>query len=219
MARSHYLSGRLGTSLMFADGLWGIGRPVNEGFVLVNGQHELDGTGIRLNPSEEYSSEFSHNLGPISASYGDLGAYRQDQIKIKLESPPAGVFLENGNFKVSNTYKQGYALRLGMPPSVFIRLRIVDESGQGVSYTTFQIFEKKSNKQLPIVQSFTNKNGVLQAPKLEPGKTYIIQFGADAFIRNLEIKIPEKARGIKDFGDVKVNHEVLASKLAALHKK
>lgn len=219
MARSHYLSTQFGTSLMFADGLWGLGRPVYGGFVLTKGQHELANTEVRINPSEQYNSEYSHSLGPMSAGYGQLSPYSEETIQLKLSNPPIGAYLEENRYKIENTYKQGYALRIGLPPRVFIRVRLLDESMSPVSYTTFQVFEKGNTTKQPIHQSFTNKSGVLQAADLKAGNTYIIRFGEDAFIKEIELRIPESARGIFDFGDVKVEHEVLASKLAALQNK
>jgi outer membrane usher protein len=210
MARSHYLSTRASTSFMFADGLWGFGRPVNNGFVLTKGRYDLSGTAVRVNPSEQYSSEYSQSFGPMAATFGELSPYRKENILIKLSNPPPGVFLETDNYTVNNTYKQGYALRLGKTPRVFIRVRIVDESNQPLAYTTFQIFEKSLPKDSSVHQSFTNRNGILQAADLEAGKTYIIRFGEDAFVKELEMTIPSTALGIHDFGDRKVEHERLS---------
>lgn len=214
MARSHYLVARASSSLMFADGLFGIGRPVYQGFVLVNGVEDLESTVIRVNPSETFSSEYSHSNAFLSAGYGEFSSYHTENIQVKLASPPPGAVLENDRYSFDNTYKQGFALRLGKAPTVLIRARILDESNQPISYTTFQIFEIGEPSQKPIYQSFTNKSGILQAGNLKPGKSYIIHFGESAFIKNLTIKIPEKSRGIYDFGDLHVNHEILASKLA-----
>lgn len=214
--RNHYLSLRASSSFMFADGLFGVGRPVQNGFILVNGQEDLDQTDFRVNPSEQHQTEFSKSNGPLSATYTNLSTYQEDFITVKLVAPPVGAYLETDQYYVDSKYKQGYALRLGSKPRVMVRMHLIDESSQSVGYTTFNIYLKSDSKKIPVVQSFTNKNGVLQAAGLIPGETYIIQFGEDAFIRDFEFTVPGKSRGILNLGELRIVHEQLSIKLSSL---
>lgn len=214
MSRNHYLSARVGTSLQFADGVFAIGRPVQDGFVLVTGRNELSSTGFQINPSEQYNSEHSNGGRFLAASYGLLSPYRIENIQVKPVNPPPGTFLDGDRYYVRNTYQQGFVLRIGKLPKVFLRMRLLDETNQTVGYTTFRVFVA-SDTSIAIYQSFSSKDGMVQIADLEPGKKYIIRFGEDAFIKDLVITIPVGAPSILNLGDQKVQHETF-SQLAKL---
>jgi len=208
MSRNHYLSARMSSALMFADGVFAIGRSVQDGFVLVKGQQEMAGTHFRVNPSEHYNSEYSNGGRFLAAPYGLMSAYRTEPFQVKASDPPAGTFLDGEQFYAKNTYKQGFVLRLGKPPRVFVRLRLIDESGQALGYSTFRVF-KVSDSVAPVYQSFSSREGVVQISDLEPGQKYILRFGEDAFIKPLSITIPKGAASMLNLGDMKVEHESL----------
>lgn len=208
MSRNHYLSARMSSALMFADGLFAIGRPVQDGFVLVSGQHEMASTQFRINPSDHYNSEYSNGGRFLAAPYGLLMAYRTEQFQVKASDPPAGTFLDGEQYFARNTYKQGFVLRLGKPPRVFVRFRLVDETGQAMAYSTFRVFNV-SDSTAPVHQSFSSRDGIVQISDLEPGKKYTLRFGEDAFIKPLTLTIPKGSPSIINLGDMKVEHESL----------
>lgn len=214
MSRNHYLSARVGTSLQFADGTFAIGRPVQDGFVLVTGRNELSSTGFQINPSEQYNSEHSNGGRFLAASYGLLSPYRIENLQVKPVNPPAGTFLDGDRYYVRNTYQQGFVLKVGKLPKVFLRMRLIDETSQTVGYTTFRVFAG-SDTSRAIYQSFSSKDGMIQIADLDPGKKYIIRFGEDAFIKDIVITIPAGAPSILNLGDQRVQHETF-SQLAKL---
>lgn len=213
-SRSHYLSARASTSLLFADGLFGLGRPVYDGFVLVDGQHELESTTFRVNPSDMYNSEYSRGRHYLPASYGLISAYNTTSIQVVPVNAPTGVMIETDRFYMNNTYKQGYVLRMGKPPRVLARLRLIDETSQVLEYVNFRVLNAQDTS-VVLYQSFSNKFGVIQIADLLLGQQYIIRFGEDAFVKDLVITIPKDAPRILNLGDMKVEHQSL-SKLSKL---
>jgi outer membrane usher protein len=208
-SQSHFLSTRLGTALMFADGVFAVGRPVQDGFVLVTGQNDLSWTDFLIDPSEQDNSEYSEGGPVLAASYGLLSPYRTENIKIQPKNPPPGTFLEGDQYFVENTLDQGFLLKIGKPVRIFVRLRLVDESRQGLSYTSFRVYSPMDTG-TAIYQSFSNRDGTIQIADLEAGKKYIIRFGEDAFVKDLVIAIPKDAPRIYDMGDIKVDNQSLS---------
>jgi outer membrane usher protein len=209
MSRSHYAVARMSTSLMFADGVFAIGRPVREGFVLVKGKQDLASTTFRVNPSDQNASEFSRGGPWNAASYGMLSAYQTDNIQVVSDHTPGVVNLDGNLFTMSNTYQQGFVLRLGRPTQVFVRLRLVDQASQPLKHTTFQVFAM-ADTSIALYRSFTNDDGAIQIGGLEAGKRYFIRFGEDAFVKDLQITIPKNASRVYDMGEVKVENQNLS---------
>lgn len=207
-SRSHYLNTRLETSLSFADGLFAIGRPIRQNFVLVKGKEDLSETQIRINPDEINGTEFAHSWGPFAGVYGDLQDYRKSSIQLKLIKPQIGSWLDDDKFRVDPEYKRGYALRVGKKASILVRARLIDETGEPISRVAFTLVDKE-NPQDVILESFTNKHGYFQAGNLLPGKTYILKFSKDVFIKDVEIKTKANSRGVYNLEDITVKYQTL----------
>lgn len=209
MSRSHYLLGRMSTSLMFADGVFAIGRPVRDGFLLVKGKQDMERTTFRVNPSDLNASEYSRGGPWNAASYGMLTAYQTENVQVVAEHTPGALSLDGNLFSMRNTYQQGYVLRLGRPAQVFVRMRLIDQASQPLSHTTFQVFSL-ADTTTPMYRSFSNEDGIIQVGGMEPGKQYIIRFGEDAFVKDLRIAIPKNAPRMYEMGDVKVENQSLS---------
>jgi len=216
-SRSHYVTTRFETSLSFADGLFGIGRPIRNNYFLVNGQNDLSNTDIRVNPSNQYDYEYSRSWGPLAAVYGEIPEYKQSLVSIKLADAALGTWLDNNDYRVDGAYKRGYALRVGKDPTVLVQARLIDLVGDPVARVSFTVVEK-DKPNVVVLESFTNKRGFLQAGNLNPGKTYLVKFATDAFIADIEVVIPKSTRGVMNLNDIKVKNQPL-SQLSSVIKK
>ena len=212
LSRTHNLSARVETSLLFADGLWTFGRPVQNGFVLVKGQNELANTSIRINPEESYSSEIGKSGNFTAGAYPDLGEYQTTTLRFVPENPPLGSWSGREDYLVQGEYKRGFALRIGAMPTVLLQATIVDESGEPVKRNTFTVFDKASPNEV-LMESFTTARGILQAGNLTPGHTYIVRFPKDSFIDDLTIEVPKSARGVVQMGKIVVKHQRMSQNI------
>ncbi|NLB62733.1 MAG: hypothetical protein GX801_01325 [Fibrobacter sp.] len=212
-SRSHYGVGRFETSFSYADGLWGIGRPIRNNFALVKGQDDLAETRVRINPDENNDTEFSHSLGPVAGVFGDIPYYRSSLLQLKLVNPDLGAWLEDDAFAIKGLYKQGYAIKVGRPPKILLRGQLLDETGEALARVAFSLVEK-DNPDKVVLESFTNLQGSFQLGDIEPGKEYIIVFSSDVFIENINIKTNVNDRGVVDLKPIKVKHQALGAKLS-----
>lgn len=204
--RNHLASIRAETSLSFADGLINIGRPIRNNFVLVNTRKSLSHKEVQINPNGKLGSEYSKSWGLLAAQFGEILEYRPAVIQLGLDNPGPGVWLENTQYLVDAGYKRGYSLRVGEQISIIGRGRLLDATDSPVSRIAFVIVQADDPGKV-VYESFTNKRGIFQAGNLEPGEEYLIRFGSDSFIEDLEIEVPSSAEGIYDFGKIKVNHQ------------
>jgi hypothetical protein len=195
LSRNHFLALRAESALLFADGLWAIGRPVRHGFVLVKGQNGLRHTALRIAPSSEYGSEIGKSGSFLAGSYPYLGEYQNTILQIIPVSPVMGAWNGQETYTCQGEYKRGFALRLGEKSTVLLQVSLVDETGSPISRIMFTIIEKNQTQKV-LLESFTNARGILQAGDLQPGKTYIIRISADKFMENIEIPIPHNASGV-----------------------
>ncbi len=194
---THTIKADLGTSFMFADGLWAFGRPVSRGFILAGTSKNLDGSTVQINYSEYHDASFSENGWLGAAYYNQISNYRANEIRISLIDAPMGAWLEQNRYYTMGAYKQGYALRLGSDASALLCVNLLKE-GAPLSYT-YVIVDNKT--------TFTNNEGTLLVGNLKPGKKYRLSFGENSPIKDIEIDIPENAGNFIELPDIVVEYK------------
>ena len=195
---------------MFADGVWAFGRPVDRGFILAKPQNGLTGSSVHINHSEYYDADFSQSGWLGAAYYNQISNYRPNEIQISLTDMPMGSWLEQDRYYTMGAYKQGYAVRLGSAARVLMRVRLIDETKQPMDYvyvTIGQIDEK--GEMMEKRATFTSKDGVLQMGNLHPGHKYRIHFGADSYIKDIDVMVPRGSGALFTLPDIQVEHKQL----------
>jgi len=187
----------IGTSFMFADGLWAFGRPANMGFILAGPGKSLKGSTIHINYSDYHNTSFSESGWLGTAYYNQISNYRANEIRISLTDAPMGAWLEQNHYYTMGAYKQGYAIRLGSDANVLLHLTLLKEE-EPLSYTYLNIDNRPT---------FTGKDGVLLVGNLKPGQKYLIDFGENSPIKEMEIYIPEDAGNFVELPDMKVEYK------------
>jgi len=194
---THTVKADIGTSFMFADGLWAFGRPANRGFILAGPGKSLKGATIHINYSDYHNTSFSESGWLGTAYYNQISNYRSNEIRISLTDAPMGTWLEQNHYYAMGAYKQGYAIRLGSDANVLLSLTLLKEDGP-LSYTYLSIDNRPT---------FTSKDGVLLVGNLKPGQKYQINFGENSPIKDMEIQIPEDAGNFIELPDMKVEYK------------
>ena len=203
-AQSHSVSARWEGALMFADGLWALGRQTTGGFFLADVRKHMKGTGVHVDRAHAYNQDYSRN-GWLGAAYQNaINAYTTSQVTLTLTDPPPGAVLNNNRFYVTGGYKQGYALRIGEKATVIMEVKFLD-AGKPLSYVYVTIepeygaLDREGSR-----ATFTGGDGVMQMSGLYPGETYVIKFGAAASVREVLVTIPADAELVYEAGDVTV---------------
>jgi len=203
-SESHYANVSAFTSFMFADGLWAFGRPVRGGFILADVNNSLSGAKVRMNYSDAYDKDMSHN-GALGAAYhNSISSYTYNTINIRLNDMPVGAYLEQNNYYVMGAYKQGYALRLGNDMRVFLQVRLKDEDGY-LDNTYVAILQiGKDGKIKDKRTTFTSRDGLLQMGNLIPGEKYRLSFDPSTQIKDIDIDIPKDSEPFLELPDLNV---------------
>ena len=204
--QTHYLSGMLDGSVMFADGLWAFGRPVYDGFILAEAKHNFAGANVHVNRSHLLKRDYSRN-GLLGAAYHNaIASYTSSPITLTITDAPPGVLLENNRFYAFGGYKQGYALRIGRKEGVMMQVRLMD-NGKPLSYT-YATVERDDGRPEPEKRAtFTGGDGLLQMNNLAPGGVYVIGFGSGSSIKEIEIEVPRDSDAILELPDITVVRE------------
>ncbi|MCL2101782.1 MAG: hypothetical protein FWH22_08745 [Fibromonadales bacterium] len=193
---THTVKADMGASFMFADGLWAFGRPVSRGFILASTGKSLQGSTLHINYSDYHKTSFSENGWLGAAYYNQISNYRSNEMRISLTDAPMGAWLEQNRYYAMGAYKQGYAIRLGSEANVLLHLTLLKEDGP-LSYTYLIIDNRPT---------FTGRDGALLVGNLKPGQKYIIHFGENSPMIDMEIYIPEDAGNFVELPDMKVEY-------------
>jgi len=204
--QTHFLSGTMAGSLMFADGLWALGRPVYDGFILADAKHNFKGANVHVNRSHFLRRDYSRSGWFGAAYHNGVMSHSPSPVTLTITDAPPGAMLENNRFYALGGYKRGYALRIGSREGVLMQVRLTD-GGRPLSYTYATVEQDGGRGEPEKRATFTGGDGVLQMGNLAPGRFYIISFGSGSSIRDIEIEIPHNADAILELPDIAVERE------------
>ena len=178
-------SAGIATSLVYADGAWGIGRRVTSGFALITPHESLQGSPVVIGTAELRVAETDW-LGPAVVS--SATPYRQSRLNYDAPGAPAGYDLGSAAFDMKAPYKAGYNLRAGSAYTVTATGTLLDTEGQPLPLLAGEAHEaNKENGRK--VELFTNRTGSFGAQGLAPGK-WIIEMPTEPEPNSLCLRNP-----------------------------
>ena len=186
------------TSFVYADGAWGIGRRIANGFALIAPHESLQGSPVVVGEAGSHVAE-SDWLGP--AVVPSASPYRQTRVSYDAPDAPAGYDLGSAAFDMKAPYKAGYNLKAGSAYTVTATGTLLDSEGQPLPLLAGEAHEaNKENGRK--VELFTNRAGRFGAQGLAPGK-WIIEMPTESGPTSYEIEIPEGVTGLHSVGTLK----------------
>lgn len=193
--RDRRSSMRLETSLVYAGGRFGIGRPVSEAFALLAPHPTLQGQEIGINPMEDTHTASIDAWG--NAVWPELGAYRQAVAEIDAPEVPQGLEIGPHRYQLLPGYKSGILIEVGTGATVFVLGDVADADGSPVTLAAAEIVSRDKPQAEPIL-TFTNRAGRFAAEGLRPGK-YLLRLYATPD-RPIAFEVPEGTVGRFDMG-------------------
>jgi outer membrane usher protein len=198
---------RVGTTLAFADGMFGIGRRINDSFMLLSAHENLGDRSVVAGQSLAENNYISRS-GPLGSAVNNfLGSYSTQSVQYDVEDPPTGYDVGTGVFRVYPSYKSGYAARIGTDAFVTAMgtLMLTDDkpvSLIGGRTTLLDIEEGDSPKPSSF---FTNSVGRFAIANLLPGRRYLVEtYGPNGTIdKSFEFTVPADTDGLVNLGIVK----------------
>lgn len=197
---------RVGTTLAFADGMFGIGRRINDSFMLLKPHKNLGNRSVVAGQSLAQNNYISKS-GALGAAVNNfLGSYSTQSVQYDVEDPPTGYDTGPGVFRVRPAYKSGYAARIGTDAFASAMGTLELAPGKPVSLiggrVTLQDVKDGENPQ-PI-PFFTNSIGRFAIANLLPGRRYLVEtYGPNGSIdKSFEFTVPADTDGLIKLGTV-----------------
>ena len=192
---------QLETGFVFADGHFGITRPVRDSFALVVPHSNLKDQTIKLNPFlggfEGQVNSFSPGVVP------NLQSYKVSQVMVEALDLPLGYDLGSPNHTILPTYKSGTLIEIGTDATVFIRGSLIDAQGKPVGLKILEI-TSVDDPNWQSVTLFTNRVGKFAAEGFKPGRYQGNLLANEKSI--LEFTIPEEQTGLSDLGVLQLDY-------------
>ncbi|MCB1518988.1 MAG: fimbrial biogenesis outer membrane usher protein [Hyphomicrobiaceae bacterium] len=189
---------RVGSSLVFADGAFGVGQPIRgNGFAIVKPHESISDKTVSVGGSGDVRARTDW-LG--AAVVPDVPAYTKSTIPVDVADLPIGYSLGSGAFDTYAPYKAGYKLEVGSAYSVSTYGKLLKADGQPVALLT-GIARPADNPSKEVV-IFTNASGKFGAEGLAPGRWTITMATEDA-PTVYELDVPEGTDGLFKAGDLK----------------
>ena len=197
---------RVGTTIAYADGVVGIGRRINDSFMLLKPYDNLGKRSVVVGQSlakNDYVAR-SGALGP--AVYNFLGSYVPQSVQYDVEDAPPGYDVGPGVLRVNPPYKSGYVARIGTDAFATAMGTLELPGSKPVSLvggrvTMLDVQPNDAPKPIPF---FTNSVGRFAIPSLTPGRRYLVEtYGPNGTIdKAFEFTVPADTDGLVKLGTV-----------------
>lgn len=199
-------SARIGTTIAFADGMFGVGRRINDSFALLS-PHENLGKRRVVAGQSLAENDYIGRSGPLGAAVNNfLASYVNQSIQYDVEDPPAGYDTGPGVARVNPPYKSGFALRVGTDAFVSAMGTLQTAPNLPVALiggrvTLQDVVEGDTPQPVPF---FTNSAGRFAIAGLLPGRSYLVEtYGPNGSInRSFEFSVPADTDGLVKLGVV-----------------
>jgi len=194
----------IGTSIAMVDGAFGIGRPIENSFVIFDPHESLENNSFILNPTEAGHQGRSDFLGSPMLSEG--GAFGRRTTYYDVEDLPIGYDLGSGQFTTSPPIFSGYKVKIGSGASFTMIGRVLKaETGQIMPYIGGKLERLDGDEAGETYSAFTNRNGRLAATGLMPGRYKLKLFTEPGYSQ--DVVIPDTPNPLVDIGEIRVETE------------
>ena len=155
---------RWGTAIVYADGQFGISRPVQDSFVIVDSTGNLrDQGGLGLQPQDGRYAAQEDWLGP--AVMPELTAYYNIPVTIEPRRPEADFDPQEGDILLKPTYRSGTHVRIGQPSSANITATLVWSNGKPADLQSGTLTAEDGT----TTEFITNRKGLIYLHGLPKG--------------------------------------------------
>ncbi|PSR19368.1 fimbrial biogenesis outer membrane usher protein [filamentous cyanobacterium CCP3] len=179
-----------GTALVFADGVFGWSRPIDNSFAIITRRGTAQDQLVQINPSSFGDIARADALGPAVVP---LSPYNLTTLSVNAPDLPLGSDLGPASYALFPTYRSGTVIRVGSEATVFLRGVLVDEQGNPLALQQGRIVSL-SDPNWPDAELITNRTGRFATEGLKPGRYEIRLFGRPDPVTTFEI--PPETTGV-----------------------
>jgi outer membrane usher protein len=200
---------RFDTALAYADGSFGISRPIYNSFALIDRKSHMKDFDIGANIRDKIYTVQADKFGP--GVVHTLVPYRESKVTIEANDLPPGYSVGQNVYWLKPTYKSGTVIHVGTDAIVFLSGTLLKADGSPVNLAggSIQYIGKKGeetniatnepSENKPVI-FFTDKTGKFAQPGFKPGRYQLTLFTKKR--EKVSFEIPEDASGIYDIGNI-----------------
>ncbi len=180
---------QIGTSLAYAGGSFGIGRPISNSFLLAKPHPALEEQGVVSARTLARGNYYARSGAVGAAVQGDLSPYNRQSVQYDAADPVDGFDVGDGTVMIEPPYKSGYRLIVGSEHFVSVIGNIADGDGP-IALAAGRVTALDENEDFEALPFFTNSRGRFGLFGLAPGKSYEVLLSDTD--RKFVIEIPAK---------------------------
>ncbi|WP_243455743.1 hypothetical protein [Sphingosinicella sp. BN140058] len=184
---------RVGTTLAFADGQFGVGRRINDSFMLLYPHDNLGNRKVVAGQSLA-KNDYISKSGALGAAVNNfLSSYVAQSVSYDVEDAPTGYDTGAGVVRVRPPYRSGYAMRIGTDAFVSAVGTLVLADAKPVSLVGGRVVAIGEPVADPV-PFFTNSVGRFAIANLLPGRRYRVEVYGMA--EGFEFEVPKTSDGL-----------------------
>lgn len=182
---------QIGTSLAFADGMFGIGRPISDSFVLAKPHESLKDTQVIVG-RELAKGRYEGRSGPLGAAVTrNLTSYNAQNVLYDVDNVDAGYDIGSGVVRVNPPFRSGNTVIVGTDRFVSaVGILLTGDDPASLLSGTLSAIDDEGFTPKPF---FTNSAGRFSLLGLAPGGSYRIDLQDG---RSFTIKVPSDNKGL-----------------------
>lgn len=182
---------RMGTSIAFADGVYGWGQPIRgNGFAIVFPHESIASKTVTVGSQDNVRAK-ADAWG--AAVVPDIPAYAAMTLPVDVDDLPLGYSLGASGFDTYAPYRGGYRLEVGSAYSVSAFGTLLDPEGDPVALLTGVAYPADDPQKKVAI--FTNGVGKFGADGLAPGK-WIIDLAVEGAALRYHLVVPKGVDGL-----------------------
>ncbi len=194
---------QIGTSFAFADGAFGIGRPIQDSFLLASPHRTLRDTDVIIGRALR-EGKFEASSGTFGAAVVNrLTSYNAQDVQYDIDGGDAGYDIGSGVVRVEPPYRSGYNLVVGNDRFVSA-VGTLQVDGAPAALVTGLITSEDDDGFEPV-PFFTNSVGRFGIIGLAPGRTYTVRLNGSG--RTFVIRVPADNTGLYRLETVNLQNE------------
>lgn len=190
---------RIGTSLAFADGEFGVGRRINDSFALLYPHPTLKGHSVVAGQSLAENDYLSKSGVLGAAVNGYLSSYVTQSVQYDVEDPPAGYDIGAGVVRVKPPYRSGYKLEVGTDAFVSAVGNLLLPNGKPVPLAGGRVIDLDRKDDAPLL-FFTNSVGRFAMQNLRPAHRYRVELYGTP--NSFDFTVPKDSGGLLDLRSI-----------------
>ncbi|GAB5454728.1 MAG: hypothetical protein Hens2KO_09570 [Henriciella sp.] len=194
---------QVGTSIAYADGVFGVGRPISDSFAVVTAHESLKDKKVISGRDLSGKSYFARSGALGGAVQSDLNSFSNQNVQYDVDSLEPGYDIGDGLILVDPPFRSGYKVVVGNDRFVSTLGTLM--FGDGPAKLVSGTINSVDDEGFQTIPFFTNSVGRFGAIGLAPGKTYrVVMHGLE---REFLIQVPSDNTGLHRLGTVQLPAE------------